>query len=123
MLLAMVMVVYFVSINEGHSQGEIRAIAFSSLIIGNVFLILSSLSDTRNFLSVIKEKNLAVIVISLIALVILFITITIPFMKTVFSFEFPGYSHFIPSLIGALSLLFALEILKYTKQSVFTKNI
>ena len=32
-------------------------IAFSSLIVGNVFLILTSLSDTRNFVSVILENN------------------------------------------------------------------
>jgi P-type Ca2+ transporter type 2C len=43
LLLIMVLAVYFWSIREGHSDPEIRAISFSALIIGNIFLILSSL--------------------------------------------------------------------------------
>lgn len=116
-LLGMVTSVYFLSVNEGHSADEIRAIAFSSLIIGNVFLILSSLSETRNFLSVVLEKNVAVLVISCVAFVILFLTITIPLLQHIFSFGFPGYRHFLPSVIGALCMLLVLEILKYFKQT------
>jgi Ca2+-transporting ATPase len=122
-LLGMVMVIYFVSINEGHTDGEIRAIAFSSFIIGNVFLILSSLSDTRNFLSVIREKNYAIIVISTVAIVILLLTITLPFLNQIFAFEFPGYRHFISSLVGATVMLFILEIIKYSKQFMSVKQI
>lgn len=52
LLLALVLGVYFLSIGEGHTEGEVRAIAYSSLIIRNVFLILADLSKTRSFLSV-----------------------------------------------------------------------
>lgn len=121
-LLGMVMVIYFVSINEGHSGGEIRAIAFSSLIIGNVFLILTSLSETRNFVSIILEKNIAVMVISLVALILLILTISIPFLTNIFSFEFPGYKHFLPALIGAITMLITLELIKYFKQSNLAKD-
>ncbi|GIK70018.1 MAG: ATPase [Bacteroidota bacterium] len=117
LLFGMVTAIYFISINEGHSDGEIRAITFSALIIGNVFLILSSLSETRNFLSVILEKNMAVIIISLVAFVILILTIAIPFLQTIFAFEFPGFKHFASSLIGALTMLFILEFIKRFKQS------
>ncbi|MDI9256810.1 cation-translocating P-type ATPase [Flavobacterium sedimenticola] len=115
LLLGMVIAVYAISIDEGHTDGEIRAIAFSSLIMGNVFLILSSLSDTRNFIAVVLEKNTAVIVISLVAIAILLLTITVPFLKNIFAFEFPGYKHFLPSLIGALVMLLVLELVKYVK--------
>lgn len=115
-LLSMVLVVYFVSINEGHSDGETRAIAFSSLIIGNVFLILTSLSETRNFLAVILEKNLAVLFISILAIFLLIMTISIPFLNNLFSFEFPGYKHFLSAFIGAILMLFALETIKYVKR-------
>jgi Ca2+-transporting ATPase len=120
-LLSMVLVVYFVSINEGHSDGETRAIAFSSLIIGNVFLILTSLSETRNFLAVILEKNIAVLFISILAILLLIMTVSIPFLNNLFSFEFPGYKHFLSAFIGAILMLFALETIKYIQRYIRLK--
>jgi Ca2+-transporting ATPase len=67
------------------------AIAFSSLIVGNVFLILTSLSDTRNFVSVILENNKALVIISTIAFTLLFLTIGNPMLQKIFSFEYPGH--------------------------------
>jgi Ca2+-transporting ATPase len=113
LLLTMVLVVYFLSLNEGHTAGEVRAITFSSLIIGNIFLILTNLSRTRSFISVFVEKNRAAILITVLALLMLFLIIYIPYLGSIFSFEFPGYSHFIPSLIGSSILLIVLELVKY----------
>lgn len=115
LLLAMVVAVYLLSLNEGHSDGEVRAIAFSALIIGNIFLILSGLSKTRNFISVFTEKNMAAIFILPAALLILTLVISIPSFRGIFSFEFPGYQHFIPSLIAATGLFIILETIKYFK--------
>ena len=112
LLLVMVLTVYFISLAEGHTAGEVRAIAFSTLIIGNIFLILSLLSKTRNFLSVLKERNRALLVILVLASTMLFLTISIPFLRSVFNFEFPGYGHFIYSILGALVLLGVLETIK-----------
>lgn len=113
LLLAMVIIVYFSSVNEGHTDGEVRAIAFTSLIMGNVFLIITNLSKTRSFLAVIKEKNLAVIIILSIAITMLILVISIPILLQTFSFEFPGYKHFLSSFIGASSILFILEAIKF----------
>jgi Ca2+-transporting ATPase len=115
LLLAMVIVVYFLSIREGHNEGEVRAIAFSSLIIGNIFLILTSLSKTRNFISVLMEKNLAVIVIVAIALTLLILIISVPALRQIFSFQFPGFKHFISSLTGAVIILMIFESYKFLK--------
>jgi Ca2+-transporting ATPase len=104
--------VYFLSIHESHSDEEVRTIAFSALIIGNVFLILSSLSDTRNFIVVLREKNIAVLVIATIALAILFLAVAVPVFSTLFSFEFPGYVHLVISVVGAAALLIILELIK-----------
>jgi Ca2+-transporting ATPase len=113
LLLTMVLVVYFLSINEGHTAGEVRAITFSSLIIGNIFLILTNLSKTRSFISVFVEKNQAAILITVLAMLMLFLILYIPYLGRIFSFEFPGYTHFIPSLLGASVLLIVLELVKY----------
>jgi P-type Ca2+ transporter type 2C len=113
LLLLTVMVVYFLSINEGHTEGEVRAIAFSSLIIGNIFLIVTDLSKTRNFLAVLSEKNYSAIIILLSALVLLFLIITVPWFQSVFNMEFPGYSHFVPSVLAAGTMVVILEVIKY----------
>jgi Ca2+-transporting ATPase len=105
--------VYFLSLNEGHTEGEVRAIAFSTLIIGNVFLILTDLSKTRSFIFVFKERNFAAISILLAALTMLILVISIPGLQSVFSFEFPGYRHFIPAVVASCVVLFILESIKY----------
>ena len=115
LMLSVVLIVYFMSINEGHTDNEVRAISFSALIIANVFLILTSLSKTRSFLSVLKEKNWAVILILSIALIMLFLTIRVPFLQNIFNFNFPGYAHFISSITIAFFMLIILEIIKLVK--------
>jgi Ca2+-transporting ATPase len=113
MLLGMVITVYILSIHEGHSDGEVRAIAFSSLIIGNIFLILTNLSKTRSFISVIRERNIAAMTILGAAIILLFLIILLPPLRLVFSFEFPGYMHFLISLAGSAAILIILETIKY----------
>lgn len=113
LLLAMTISVYFLSLDEGHSDKEVRAITFTSLIIGNVFLILSNLSKTRSFMAVLSEKNPALWTIIILAAILLFLIISVPFLQQTFSFEFPGYQHFVPSLIGASSVLILLESIKF----------
>lgn len=102
-----------VELKLSHTEGETRAITFSALIIGNLVLILSSLSKTRSFFSVFSERNYAVIIIMVAALLLLFSVISIPVLQKIFSFEFPGYSHFMTSVIVASFLLVILEVVKY----------
>lgn len=113
LLFLMVLIIYFLTTNEGHTEAETRAITFSALIIGSLAFIMSSLSKTRSFLSVIKEKNYAALIISTVAIIVLLGIISIPPLEKLFSFEFPGFSHFISSCIAAFIILFILESVKY----------
>lgn len=123
LVLVMVMGVYFLSIHEGHTEGEVRAIAFSSLIVANIFLILTNLSKTRSFVAVFTEKNTAVLVILLAAILMLLLIISIPTLQQIFSFQFPGYQHFFSSLTGAAAILILLETIKYFKTKRIRNNI
>jgi Ca2+-transporting ATPase len=116
LLLAVVLGVYFLSIHEGHTTSEIRAIAFSTLIIGNVFLILTTLSKTRSFISVIFERNISLIFILTFAIGLLLLLLFVPRLNGLFNFENPGYFHFIPSISGAIILLLIMEGVKFMKQ-------
>lgn len=115
LLLIMVLVVYFISIREGHNAAEIRAIAYSALIIGNIGLILTNLSRTRNIISIIMEKNIMLLIILISTTILLLLLLTIPYLRSIFSFEYPGTKHFIISIVGSFTLLFILEILKFFK--------
>lgn len=121
-LLIMVLTVYLISIKEGHSGGEIRAIAFSSLIVGNIFLILTTLSKTRNAFAVLLERNTALLIILFAASGLLILLITVPYLQTIFSFSYPGFSHFVISIMGATIVLLTLELIKYSKKKVTLKK-
>jgi Ca2+-transporting ATPase len=112
LLLSTVLLVYFATLNEGHSADEVRAIAFSTLIVGNIFLILSSLSTTRSFFSVMREKNWLVLLFPISALLMLFAALGFDFLSKIFKVHWPGWQHFFPVIWGALVLLFVLEVMK-----------
>ena len=119
LLFGMVITIYFMSIYEGHSNGEIRAITFSSLIIGNIFLIITSLSKTRHFISTLFEKNIVLYIIISITIVLLNLILFVPYLEKIFSFEYPGLQHFIYSLIGAFIYLLIMELIKTIRKRKF----
>ena len=112
-LLATVLIVFALSIQEGHTDGEVRAIAFSTLIIGNVFLILTDLSRTRSFISVFMERSKVTLII--IALTLLLSTLIILALNFIFNFEYPGISYFLPAFLAAGAMLALLEMAKRRK--------
>jgi Ca2+-transporting ATPase len=112
LLLITVLLVYFASLNEGHSEREVRAIAFSTLIMGNVFLIISSLSKSRSFVSILLERNWLVLLFPAIALVLLTCILAFSPLSQLLSLQWPGWQHFTPMMIGVTALLTALEMLK-----------
>ena len=56
----------------------------------------------------------ALVIISTITFTLL-LTIGNPMLQKIFSFEYPGHQHFLTSIIGAVSLLFILEVIKLLK--------
>ena len=115
LLLASVLTVYGLSVREGHSDGEVRAITFSALIIGNIFLILADLSKTRSFIDVIKERSAITLLILSGAFGLLLMAVAVPALHVIFSFEHPGYSNFLPAIASAGVMLLILEIIKWFK--------
>lgn len=112
LLLISVLGVYFFSFYEGHSEGEVRVIAFTTLILGNMALILTSLSKTRFVLHVLFERNVALLAILGIALLLLVGMISIPYLQGLFDFAPPHWGHFWISLVAVFILISLLEITK-----------
>lgn len=112
LLLVTVIVVFALSIHEGHSDGEVRAITFSTLIIGNIFLILTDLSHTRSFISIFMERSKVTLIIIVSAISMLLATLVIPGLNFIFNFEYPGFTHFLPAFAAAGVMLLLLEGVK-----------
>jgi Ca2+-transporting ATPase len=115
LLLLTVLVVLFVSNHEKHSEEEIRALSFSTLILCNLLLVLSKLSRTRSFLHVLIGKNHAAKLILLAAFIFLLVLLFIPSLAQLFSLSNPGISHFWITLSASLIMLFILEISKISR--------
>ena len=86
--------------------------------MGNVFLILTTLSRSRSAWAVLLEKNRALLVILLAAGGLLLTILAIPALRDLFAFEYPGASHFVSAGIGASLLLLILETAKFFKRRI-----
>lgn len=115
LLFAMVLIVYLITINEHHTENEIRTIAFSAFIFGNLILIISDLSRTRTVFSFFLGKNFPAIFIMSAALLIFIGMVIIPQMEKFFSFQYPGIKHFLPVLLSSIALLSILELIKWIR--------
>lgn len=115
LLLATVLTVYFMSVKEGHDEKEVRTIAFTSLIIGNIFLILSDLSKTQSAFYVLLNAPKSFFILLVIVALLLVMVLNIPAMQVMFGFKYPGYEHLITSFVAAIVLLLLLEGIKFLR--------
>jgi Ca2+-transporting ATPase len=112
-LFLVVLSTYLISILYGFSSSETRAISFSSLVLGNVFLILTSLSESRGFLSVFKEKNYAAWLILFVAIFMLSIIFIEPNLRELFKFEVNNLNHIVIASIYPFLVLIIFEGVKF----------
>ncbi|HET6993133.1 MAG TPA: cation-translocating P-type ATPase, partial [Bacteroidia bacterium] len=111
--LSAILLVYWATLKEGHTDDETRAITFVSLIIANTGLIVTNLSKSRNFIHTLASHNKPANFILGSAILVLIIVITVPGLQEIFRFSNPGFRHFLPSLFSGLGTLVVFEIIKY----------
>lgn len=119
LVLAMVIGVLLLSEHEGHSDDEIRAITFSALTLGVVFLVLTKLSRSRNVFSVIAERNIAAVLVLSTSVISLIVIMLVPALRNIFHFAYPGWQHFFLPVIGAVSVLIVLELVKWLRRKSY----
>ena len=112
-LLATVLSIYFASLGEGHSEQEVRALAYTSLILCNIGFVLTSLSRTRNIFKVLGEHNASAKIILTSALIMLGLTLGSGPVRDLFQFEVPGWQHFLPPFAGAAIMVALFEARKW----------
>jgi Ca2+-transporting ATPase len=78
------------SVWSGHADGHSRALAFSTLVVTNLGLILANRSRTQSVLSTLRVPNPALWWVVGGALAVLLLTLTVPPLRTIFSFGAPA---------------------------------
>jgi Ca2+-transporting ATPase len=122
LLLIVVLFVYFQTIQENHLDEETRAITFFTLIICNILLILNRLSKSRSAISVLLEKNKALLFILTTSIFLLSLLMLVPYLNKIFGFIYPGIEHLKLALICSVSFLVFLELIKFVKLKWFNKK-
>ncbi len=117
LLFLVVLVVYFFCIWKNYPTGQTRAISFSTLVLGNIFLILTKLSNTRVFLAVFTEKNYSALFMLLLALLMLGVVLFVPALRLLFDFEFCNIQKLSIAFLSAIFVLVLLEFIKYFKKA------
>jgi Ca2+-transporting ATPase len=86
-VLAIVLAIYFIYLNNGYSEGSVRAMAFLTLIVSNIAIIMSNRSWTRNIFQILISPNKSVKYIVGGAIVFLVLILNVPYLMDLFQFE------------------------------------
>ena len=110
-----VVLIYFLSIREGHTEQEVRSIAFAALLLVNFGLIITDLSRSRGLLQVLWQMSWGTRAILFSALLVFIATLTVPWLQQAFGFHYAGWRHYLPSFIGAGSFVILFELVRWVR--------
>jgi Ca2+-transporting ATPase len=85
-VLVILVAIYGIALRRGQGEGEARALAFTTLIIANLCLILTNRSWSRTALATVRARNAALWWVVGGALVFLALVLYVPFLRGLFLF-------------------------------------
>ena len=108
---AAVLSAFFLALRWGHLPEDARAIAFTSLVVGNLTLIRANISPST-VLETIRTSNLALWLVTLGTITSLFVILYVPYMRGIFQFSvLHGNDLLVAFSFGAVSITW-FEVLK-----------
>lgn len=117
LLLGSVILLYFISKQEGHSESELRSIIFIALVSGNLLLVMSKLSMSRSIFSILASKNKAAKFIFLFAILLMITVFIVPSISAMFHMSYPGHLHVIYALLTAILFTLCIEAIKAIRRN------
>jgi Ca2+-transporting ATPase len=82
-----VLVTFAFSMRLGHTSEDARAIAFSTLVVGNVVLIWANRSTSKTVLETRLSRNPALWLVTLGTTATLFVVLYVPYLRMLFQFS------------------------------------
>jgi len=115
-ILIVTLAVYFTALKMLYSPGEVRAMAFITLIASNIAVILTNRSWTANIFKIIVSPNKAVLWVTGGAVFFLGMILNIPFFLSLFQFERPPLVNILICTLAGLTTIIWFEIYKAVKR-------
>jgi Ca2+-transporting ATPase len=117
-VLAVTFGVYWFGLIRGFGEGEVRALTYVTLIMANLFLILSNRSWSQSIFTTIRNKNSALFWVMSGAVIFLILVLSIPFLSSLFSFDSFKPVEILVCLGAALLSISWFEIYKIVKKGI-----
>jgi Ca2+-transporting ATPase len=107
-----VTIAVYVFVRHEHSDASARALAFLTLVVCNLGMILSNRSLSRTGFSMLREKNAAFKWVVTGTVAVLSLILTVPFLKKLFQFGAVTWTDLFLALAGALVTVVLMELVK-----------
>ena len=114
-ILIITLTVYLLGLHLGYEAEEVRAMAFTTLIVSNIAVILTNRSWTDNIFKIIATPNRAVLWVIGGAVFFLALILNIPFFLDLFQFQKLPLINVIICILAGLSTIVWFEIYKMIK--------
>jgi Ca2+-transporting ATPase len=113
LLFVFTVVVYIGTLKLNLTENQTRTVTFCALIFCDIFLVLSTLSKSRNLFQVLKEKNRSLLVILSVTLILLIFMIENKSLQDIFQFQRIPINYLIYAFLLSLVFGLLLEGIKY----------
>jgi len=115
-MLAIVSAIYLYTLNGNWGIGTARSMAFTTLVFGNLALVLSARSQSRTILETWNNENTALSVVFIITLFLLALVLYVPFLQGLFHLSALSIPQLALSGGCALAGIALFEIMKMGKR-------
>jgi P-type Ca2+ transporter type 2C len=123
-ILAVVLLVFLLSLSRGLSELDARTLAFVTLVFSDLFLIVVNLSHIDTAIRVIKNKNIALFGVIIGTLTFLTLVLYVPFLRNTFHFSLLHVDDFLMAIGFSCISLIWFEGYKWIKRrSYFHSSI
>jgi Ca2+-transporting ATPase len=114
-ILVVTLAIYLVGLHIGYEANEVRAMAFTTLIVSNIAVILTNRSWTDNIFRIIVTPNKAVLWVVGGAIFFLILILNIPFFLKLFQFQKLSFLNIIITVLAGIFTIVWFEIYKSVK--------
>jgi len=114
-ILIITLAVYLGGLYFSYSPDQVRTMAFTTLIISNIAVILTNRSWTDNIFKIIATPNKAVLWVVGGAVFFLSLILNVPFFLELFQFEKLKFIHILICILAGISTVIWFEIYKLVK--------
>ncbi|HOX60704.1 MAG TPA: cation-translocating P-type ATPase [Candidatus Magasanikbacteria bacterium] len=111
-LLTAVLAIYLFAFFSGFDENTVRTLAFTTIVLGNLLLIIINLSHTAHFGQILLNKNKSLYIVLANTVTFLTITLTLPLPQKLFRFSSLSFTQFLYCLVAAVISLIWFEIYK-----------